>query len=315
MDRADIHPTGDQRHAKRGMQRFRRFVLGPVPYLLPSIVLLLLVTGYPLVVTVLNSLKYYNLSVAPKPLRFVALANFRQAFADPTFVHAIWITLEFALIACALEMVLGVAVALVLNLPLQGTGIVRSVLIMPTAIAPIVAGLMFRYLYDPSGGFITYLLREVGVPVPSQGILGSSHTALLGLVATDVWQWTPFVALIVLAAIQGVPGELLEAAQLDGASSWQSFWRVTIPMIRRPLAVVGLLRLMYDFNIFDIVFAETRGGPGVSTHTLGLDVFFQGLSYYNIGGASAKTILIALFANVLVLVYVLLFMRGASSDH
>jgi multiple sugar transport system permease protein len=181
-------------------------------------------------------------------------------------------------------------------------GIARTLLIMPTAIAPAVAGLAFRHLYS-TNGLIPALLEGVGIQVPSEGILGSPDTALIGVMATDIWQWTPFVALIVLAALQGIPQEVLEAAQMDGANGFRTLVSIVLPMMQTVIVTVTLLRFISTFNIFDIVFVETRGGPGVSTTVVGLDIFYNGLTYYNIGYASALTWIVAIFIAIVINIY------------
>jgi len=159
---------------------------------------------------------------------------------------------------------------------------------------------------------VPHLLAAIGVDVPPEGILGSPDPALIGVMATDIWQWTPFVALIVLAGLQGVPGELLEAAQIDGAGAVRSLWSIVLPMLKTVIVTVTLLRFISTFNIFDIVYVETRGGPGVSTNVIGLDIFYNGLSYYNIGYASALTWIVTILIAVVINVYLVTSRRRAS---
>ena len=289
-----------------------RLVKGPLPWLLPSVVVLLAISFYPQLYSLVNSLRFYNLGVSPEPLNFVGFDNFARAFGDTRFLEAVARTSLFAVVATSLEIVLGIAIALVLNQKLRGVHLARTLLIMPTAIAPAVAGLAFRHLYSPDGGLVPHLLAAIGVDVPPEGILGSPDTALIGVMATDIWQWTPFVALIVLAGLQGVPGELLEAAQIDGAGAVRSLWSIVLPMLKTVIVTVTLLRFISTFNIFDIVYVETRGGPGVSTNVIGLDIFYNGLSYYNIGYASALTWIVTILIAVVINVYLVTSRRRAS---
>jgi len=291
------------RHSSRPMAGQRSFANGPLVWLLPSILTLLAVSLYPQLYSLVNSFRFFNLGVSPEPLNFVGLDNFARAFRDDGFLGAVGRTTLFAVVATTFEIVLGIFIALVLNQKLRGVNVARTLLIMPTAIAPAVAGLVFRHLYSTEGGLVPFLLEAMGVDVPAEGILGSPRTALLGVLATDVWQWTPFVALIVLAGLQGVPSELVEAAQVDGASAVRAFWSVILPMLKTVIVTVTLLRFIQTFNVFDIVYVETRGGPGVSTNVIGLDIYYNGLSYYDIGYASALTWIVAIFIAAIINVY------------
>lgn len=282
----------------------RGFLRGPAPWLLPSMAVLILLSLYPQLQALLNSVRLYNLSIAPDPLRFVGLRNFAYAFTDEQFVGAIGRTMLFAVVTTAAELVLGFGVAVLLNKKLRGVRLARSLIILPTAIAPAVAGLAFRYFYQ-TDGIAPALLSAIGVTPPEAGILGDTHTALVGIMVTEVWQWTPFAALIFLAALQGVPHDVLEAAAIDGASRLRTTWSVVLPLMRSVIVTVVLLRFIATVNVFDIVYVQTQGGPGDATTTLGLNIFYTGLTYYNIGYASALTWLVTLFVALLINVYLL----------
>jgi multiple sugar transport system permease protein len=281
----------------------RRLAAGPTLWLLPSVIVLVLISIYPQIYSLVNSFRFYNLSVQSSPLGWVGGDNYLAAFNDADFLSALARTAVFAVITTAVEIVLGLAVATLLMQPLTGVRLARTLLIMPTAIAPAIAGLAFRSMYDPSDGLVPYVLDKIGVGSPDAGILGSTSTALAGVIITDVWEWTPFAALILLAAMQGVSGELLEAGRIDGANAVQLFRSIVLPLITPVLVTVTLLRFISTFNVFDIIFVETRGGPGVSTTVAGLDVYYNGLTYYNIGYASALTWIITIIVAILINVY------------
>jgi multiple sugar transport system permease protein len=281
----------------------RRWTDGPLLWLLPSVIVLLLISLYPQIYSLVNSFRFYNLGVAAHPLGFVGGDNYLAAFSDTDFLDSLVRTTLFAVGSTAAEILLGLLIALLLREKLRGVRLARSLLIMPTAIAPAIAGLAFRSMYDPAGGLIPYVLHKMGIGVPAAGILGSGSTALTAVAITDVWQWTPFAALILLAAMQGISGELLEAARIDGANAWQVFRSIVLPLIRPVLITVTLLRFISTFNVFDIIFVETRGGPGVSTTVSGLDVYYNGLTYYNIGYASALTWIITILVAIVINVY------------
>lgn len=299
-----VHPPEhDAKRVRLRQSPIKRFFSGPVPWLVPSMLVLLVVSLYPLFFAVLNSFRFYNLGVSPEPRGFVGWDNYVSAFTDAGFRQAIGQTLFFCITVTSVELVLGVAIALLLREKLIGINLVRSVLIMPVAIAPTVAGLAFRSMYANNTGLIPELLSRVGIAVPPEGILGSTTTAMPALMLTDIWQWTPFVALIVLAAMQGVPEDVVEAARIDGAGSFRILRSVTLPLISGAIATVALLRFIQSFNVFDIVYVETRGGPGGSTSTVGMEIFLAGLNNYNIGFASALTLIATVIVGVFINIY------------
>jgi multiple sugar transport system permease protein len=276
------------------------------PYLLiaPSILLLVGLTVFPLFFALKNSFYFWNMQMSSQPLGFIGLGNYAMALQSPVFFISLLNTLVLTVSGTLLELIFGLAIALLLCRSLPGMNAARAILIMPTTIAPIVVGFLFRYMYDPTGGLIPWLLSSAGIPIPKEGLLGSGTTALASIVFADMWQWTPFCSIVLYAALLGVPGELIEAARLDGASAWATLVRIKVPLIRKTLAFVGMLRFMQLFNTFDLVLVLTRGGPGSSTRTLGYTLYQQGLVDFNIGLASAMTWLIVLIVNTLISVYV-----------
>jgi len=274
----------------------------PVPLLLvaPSIVLLLALVAFPLFFALRNSFYFWNLQMSPRPLGFIGLGNYQAALTQSDFPEALWHTVAITLVGTAVEVALGLAIAHLLAVRLAGMAVWRALLIMPTTIAPIVTGFLFRYLYDPQGGLLPWVLRSLFLPVPAQGLLGDAHTALWAVLAADVWQWTPFCAIVLYAGLLAVPEEIYEAARIDGAGSWALLTRVTLPLIRKPAAFVSALRMMQIFNLFDLVLVLTRGGPGASSRTLSYALYQQGLVDFNIGLSSATTWLIVILVNLLI---------------
>ncbi len=269
----------------------------------PSVCLLLLLVAFPLAFSLRNSFYFWNLQMAPRPLGWIGLDNYRAALTQSDFPEALVHTLEIAFVGTAVEFVLGLAIAHLLIVRLPGMNVTRALLIMPTTIAPIVVGFLFRYLYDPQGGLVPWVLQSLHVPLPAAGLLGSSHTALWAVLAGDVWQWTPFCALVLYAGLLGVPEEIYEAARIDGAGAWPTLTRITLPLIRKPASFVVALRLMQIFNLFDLVLVLTRGGPGSSSRTLSYGLYQQGLIDFNIGLSSATTWLIVIIVNVLIALF------------
>ena len=288
------------RHAKNSRQIRAWF---PVLLIMPSVILLLSVIGYPLLFALKNSFYFWNLQRSGEPLGFVGLANYRMVLGGPEFFPSLWNTLILTVSGTAIEFGLGLAIALLLATQLPGMSVSRAILIMPTTIAPVVVGFLFRYMYDPNGGLAGWLLETIGLGAPVEGILGSSTTALAAVLFADVWQWTPFFAIVLYAGLLSISPSLIEAARLDGASAWTLLWRIKFPLIIKTALIILILRFMQLFNTFDLVLVLTRGGPGTSSRTLGYTLYQQGLIDFNIGMASATTWLIVLIVNIIVGLY------------
>jgi multiple sugar transport system permease protein len=158
-------------------------------------------------------------------------------------------------------------------------------------------------MYYEKGGLITWLLTQVGFPVPIQGILGSSKTALAAIALADIWQWTPFFALVLYAALLAIPDDIIEAAVVDGATGLRMFAWITLPSVSRTAIIIVMIRFMQLFNMFDLVLVLTRGGPGTASRTLSFNLYQEGLVNYNIGVAAAMTWLIVIIVTILINVY------------
>jgi multiple sugar transport system permease protein len=247
--------------------------------------------------------------MGPQPLGFVGLANYEMTLTDSVFLESLKNTLVLTFAGTLVEVTLGFAIALLLTRALRGMSAARAILIMPTTIAPIVVGFLFRYMYDPTGGVIPWVMRTLGLPVPKEGLLGSGYTSLGSILVADAWQWTPFCAIVLNAALLTVPQEVIEAARSDGARAWTIVTRVKLPLIRRTLAFVVMLRSMQLFNTFDLVLVLTRGGPGTASRTLGYTLYQQGLVDFNIGLASATTWIIVVLVNAMIALYVFVIFK------
>ncbi len=260
-------------------------------FLLPAIILLLMVGVFPFGFNVYLSLnKFQPGSIHSEG--FSGLTNFWKAISNKEFLNSFRITLFYMITCVVIELVLGLALALLLNRNLKGKSIIRTFLLLPMMIAPAVAAYIFIYLYNPFIGVVGYYLRI------HRAILGSD-LALSGIMFVDVWQWTPFMMLISLAALQSLPAAPFEAARIDGASGWQTLRYITLPLIK-PIVLIGILLRMIDaYKVFAYVAIMTEGGPGCSTRILsyhGYDVMFTNLQWGQ-GGALS---LIILFTIILI---------------
>jgi multiple sugar transport system permease protein len=284
----------------------------PFLMLLPSLVIVLLLVGYPLGFSLVYSFYLWNLAVAATPQRFVGLFNYATLVSDPHFFNAILVTFNFAITAVILQMLLGLGVAIVFSRSFRGASVMRALLILPTAVAPIVSGLLFRYMYYQSlgMGIIPWMLAQIGISTPVRSILGDYATALYGIIAVDVWLWTPFFALAFIAGLQSTPVDQIEAARVDGAGPVSVFRHVTLPSMRRLIAIVFIIFFMQEFNVFDIVYALTGGGPAEVTTTVSYYLYRQGMLYYNIGYAAAMTWFIAILVTIVVNVYFYFAFKG-----
>ena len=282
-----------------------------LPYLLlaPSIIILLALILYPLGFALKNSFYFWNLQTSPTPLYHSGLDNYRMVFEVTPFGQTLKNTLLLAGLGTLTQFWFGMGVALLLHTHLRGMSLFRAVLIMPTTLAPVVAGFLFRYLLEPKGGIVPWALDGIGFPAPPQGFLGNSATSLLTIGLVDTWQWTPFFAIVLYAGLLSISEEVKEAAQVDGASSWRMFWSITLPLLRPIAAFLVMIRFMQLFNSFDLVFVLTKGGPGTSSRTLSFNLYLEGLVNYNIGLTAAMTWLVVIIVTIIINLYIYFVFR------
>jgi multiple sugar transport system permease protein len=302
---AHYQSSGTPRSRLAALLRQRRAApLFPYLFILPSVLLLIGLIIYPTIFVISNSFYFWNLQTSPVPLQFVGWQNFQLVFTVTPFLPALWNTLLLAAAGTFIEFWLGLGIALLLNTQVRGVGIFRSLLIMPVTVAPVVTGFLFRYMYYREGGLITWLLLSLGINVSERGLLGEESTALASVLLADIWQWTPFAAILLFAGLLSISNEVMEAARVDGASGLTLFRRITLPLIRSTASIFIMLRFMQLFNMFDLVLVLTRGGPGTSSRTLAYNLYQEGLANYNIGIAAAMTVLIVLIVTVLINIYI-----------
>lgn len=257
----------------------------------PALLVIILLAGYPIAYSAWISLHKYNLK-RPRVFDFIALSNYRQIIESSEFWTALWITLQFTGLVVTLVVVLGLAIALLLNQEFLGRGIVRTLILLPWAIPPVVNGLMWQWIYDSKVGALNGLLFSLGLISEYRGWLSSPSSALLALVWADVWNTVPLAVILLLAALQRIPGELYDAARVDGGSPWQLFRYVTFPWLAQPLLIVLILQTLAAIRAFDVIYVLTAGGPGTATTTLTWKTFlttFDSLDF-GLGNAYAYTV-------------------------
>jgi multiple sugar transport system permease protein len=275
--------------------------------LAPALLYLIVMSIYPTIWSLWLAFHNY-LVYQPDKASFAGFDNFTDLLDSEVFRQSFRVTLAFSAIAVSIECALGLAIAVLLDRKMRGANLLRTLLIVPVMISPVGMGLTFRYIFAPTYGLLTYLMRSVGLPTADWTV--STVWALPAVIFIDVWQWTPFVALILLSGMQSVSVEVTEAAELDGLSEWQKLWRIVMPLIRPVVMVVVLIRLIDSIRMFDLVFVVTRGGPGSSTEVLSVMSYVTGFSEGDMGSAAA----IAWVTVVLVNVLVAIFLRALSKS-
>jgi len=277
-----------------------------LPYLLlsPAVLIALAVLIYPLWDGIRASTKFYRYG---KPLRDVGLGNYIQLWSDPEFLNSLWVTVSFVAVAVIIETLLGLALALFCAREFRGIRLLRTILIVPMVITPVVVAIVFRLIYASDAGMLTAFSEALGGQ-PVQ-ILGQPGPAFLGLVALDVWEWTPLMFLILLAGLQSLPVEPFEAARVDGAGAWRTFVDHTLPMLRPVIAVAIVLRTIDAFGTFDQVFVLTGGGPGQATLLLSIFGYNTAFKFQETGYAAALFVTMGLLVLALALAAVRLLRR------
>jgi multiple sugar transport system permease protein len=267
----------------------------------------LLLTAAFVLVPVANAiwLSFHQSSSFVGQPRWVGLGNYARVLGEAAFWRALGNGVIYAGLSITLQVLLGIAFALVLNVDFPGRRLVRGLAVLPYLLPTVVVALTFQWMTDGSFGIVTALLREVGIgPVPW---FEQPAPAMLSVVLASVWLWTPFVTICFLAGLQSVPAQLYEAARVDGAGAWSRFWHVTLPQLKPVLTVVVLLRAIWMFNKFDIIWLLTRGGPLGATEHLPVLAYKRAFSLFDVGGGAAVATLSFLILSALVLVYFRLF--------
>ncbi|MDR7545063.1 MAG: sugar ABC transporter permease [Armatimonadota bacterium] len=275
--------------------RVGRLRLSPaVPFVAPAVLVLLGIGIYPLLYSVWISLHTYVITMPHLGRDFIGLANYRTVLADSLFHKAVLRTLHFAALTLPIQMIGGISLALLLHVNLKGLQrfqqAMRLIMIVPIMMTPSAVGLIGRLMFNREFGIVNYLLSSVGINKVNW--LGDPAVAMITIGVVDIWQWTPFVALVVLAGLSTVPDDLYEAAMLDSTAGWAVFQHVLFPYLRPALTAVLIIRVADILRAFDAIFVLTRGGPGVATEILSVYVQRVGFRMYDLGIATAMGFLL-----------------------
>jgi multiple sugar transport system permease protein len=232
------------------------------------------------------------------------LGNFARLLSDQFFLAALGHTLVYAASALSLEFFLGLGLAVLMNNRLRGRGLFRAALLVPMMLPTVVAGVVWRLMLNPNFGAINGTLKGMGLNTAALTWTSSPRLAMLSVVAVDVWQWTPFMFLILLAGLQAIPQEPYEAALIDGSSAWQTFRHVTLPLLKPAILVALLLRTMDLLRVFDQVFILTEGGPGFATETISLYIYRTAFRFSDFGYAAAMSFVLLIITNIVSAFYI-----------
>lgn len=264
----------------------------------PVVGFLFAVSIAPTVVALMDSLTHLSLTSFGERGRFIGLDNYRELLKDSKFYVALWHTLLIVAIVVPVEFVLGLSIALALNREFPGRRIILTLVMIPTVIAPVVVGLIWLLLLFPGFGMLTQFLNKFGL-FTSVGAFSDAGTAFAALILIDIWEWTPFIMLIMLAGLSSMPQAPVEAATLDGASRWQVLLHVELPLLKPLIVIALLLRTIDATKIFDTVFVLTGGGPGDSTEVLSTFAFRTNFLQWNLGYGASICLVIA-FVSIIV---------------
>lgn len=277
--------------------------LAGVLMIAPAVIFMAAVLGYPIVQSFVMSFFQYSLA-EHYPFKFFGLSNFIELIRLPHFQRDFLVSTKYTVIAVATELVLGFAVALSVFRQTRWSRMLRSAYIIPMVITPVAAGILWRFLYNPDVGVIDFLLTRTGLISKPVLFLGTVSASLPSLIVVEIWQATPFVALVIMAGLSALPTEPFDAAVVDGASALQVFRFITLPLLRPIILIILILRSMDAFRAFDLVYVMTKGGPAGTTETLTYYAYQTAFEGFDIGAASAMayiiTIVVLLMSIVLI---------------
>ena len=288
-----LRPHPDPLPKGEGERKPQAFHDRTLAYLLlaPTVTVLLALTIYPLIYSIKISLQGESGNWT--------LQNFTRLPTDQFFLSALAHTFVYAAIALTFEFLIGLALAMLLDAQIRGRGFFRALLLLPMMLPPVVVGVVWRLMLNSNFGAVNGTLKGAGINTAALTWTASPKLAMASVIVADVWQWTPFMFLILLAGLQAIPQEPYEAALIDGSSSWQTFLHVTLPLLKPAILIALLLRTMDLLRVFDQIFILTEGGPGLATETASLYIYRTAFRFSNFGYAAAMSFVLLAFTNVI----------------
>lgn len=288
--------------------RGRSFIDRYLPQILvtPSTLIIFGVLVFPIVYALFMSVN--DMNIAKRTYEFIGLENYKTMFTDKYFKNAITQTLLFTVLTVAAEIGIGVAVALVLNQEFKGRGFVRGLMILPWALPSVVNAVMWKWIFNGNYGVLNALLTNIGILDSYYVFLGKPVSAFVCVLIANIWKETPYVVLLTIAALANIPADLYEAAQIDGANSWKSFWRITLPMIRPVILILTITKTIWALQTFDLVFIMTAGGPVNVTQFIAFFIHKTSFKFQKFGYGSAMSFTLSLVCFFLTYLYIKVFM-------
>lgn len=257
--------------------------------LLPALTILSLVFIYPIARAFYLGWFTENLGTQLQPV-FTGFGNYQRMLGDGRFWQSLWNTSVFTVVSVLLELLLGLAVALVLNKSFFGRGVVRTIAIIPWALPTAVMGLAWAWIFNDQYGVVNDILSRLGLIDTGINWLGTPILAMIALIVADVWKTTPFISIILLAGLQSISEDLYEAHKMDGASPWQSFTQITLPLLMPQILIALLFRFAQSFGVFDLVQVMTGGGPAGTTETVSIYIYSTVMRYLDFGYGAALVV-------------------------
>ncbi|HYZ55410.1 MAG TPA: sugar ABC transporter permease [Streptosporangiaceae bacterium] len=271
----------------------------------PTVILLLAVTAFPMISNVWNSLHFDNLSFGGLPHKFVGGQNYSKMFTSPEWISALERTLAFTVVTIVFDVVVGLALALMLHRRFRGRGFVRAAILVPWAVPTVVSAMLWKTMFDPRAGFVDYFLGAIHPSWSSLTWVNANVWRSWAVIfVSDSWKNIPFVAIILLAGLQVIPPDVYEAARIDGASAWQAFRKLTLPLLKPALSVALIFRTLQALLVFDVVFILTGGGPGTSTESLFFLNYQTFITNTDFGYGGAQSVFLVVLALIVSAVYV-----------
>lgn len=270
----------------KNIKRFRWSVAGPYLTVTPGILFLIIIAAYPIIFLIRISFLKYDLLSTDR--HFVGLYNFISVLTDQIFLQSLLTTLIFVFVTVTIEFFIGLLIASILNKELKAKRFYQMIFLLPIVVASTVVGLIWRFMLNYEYGIINYFFTLIHLP--KLVWLANPILAPLSLILVDIWQWTPFMIIILLAGLQSLPTEVIEASVIDGCSGIQAWIYVKLPIIKNVIAIVLLLRIIDTFRIYDIVAMMTRGGPVYASYTLSWNIFTRGFQIFDFGKAAAMSL-------------------------
>lgn len=283
--------------------KYAKFIL-----LTPALLVVLATTAYPLLYAVYVSFHTWRLAQSSSPGAWAGLTQYRYALRDEGFRNSVVVTIEFTVLSVVLSVVIGLAIALLLQRASRMNTVMKTLLIFPYAVSPTLKGFSWRFMLNPSYGVYQKVIGTLIPPLKDTVWLGHPAPALFSIAMSEVWGWAPLIALMFLGALGAISIEIAEAAKLDGATNWQAFRFITLPILLPVILIVTLLKTIFSLKMFDQVVTMTGGGPGRSTQTLNFYVYQVGFKNLDMGYASALAILLVACLSVFAFLYVKAFL-------